>query len=667
MPNFDDRLTRELERAARPADPTGVFDRIDRRRTRRRRARKLQAGALVVVVLAGTATGFGVLSRTFQERGPGVGSAPGAENGLIIYSEVRNAGQQLWVVNADGTGARQLTDGNGASDSSPAVSPNGRTVAFVRTEIDGPAIYTIDIEGGSAEPLTPPGWFASDPAWAPDGRRIAFVGNAGDGFGLYVMAATLEGAAPHKIAGDQDLAPSDPAWSPDGARITFSASAGPPSDAGATNYDLWTIDATGANPTQITSTTGASEVWPSWSPDGSRILFARGSSTSTSSESGNTLMTIGPALNATPVALTDGSNVDQNPTWSPDGQLIVFDRSTPAGSDVYTMRPDGSQVTLVAQNATDPAWQPVLADGAMSPNTDVRVGAGAWRIVIAYGSVWVSEPGAVVRVDELTGQVLTEIPVAHMDESDIAAGGGRVWVTTVRGTVIGIDPATNAIDRTFEIETGIHTVTYADGGLYVGQSAEGNGTLDEIDPSTGGFRREIVTGGAGLADSAILSAGDAYWVGYSSPDLQGNGAGLVRVSSDFSLAETVKGVDQVFSIAEADGFIWAVGTGALYQVAFDGTLVRTLDYPRAGKVTSDGTNLWLLMNTGSTSDKVYLPDPSVPTRVVEVDTHTGALIGQGVALLHNVPANIAAADGYVWVSFYDDGILTRLPISSSSG
>jgi hypothetical protein len=66
MPGFDDRLTRELERAARPASPSGVFDRVDRRRARRARMRKAQAAVLAGVVLAGTG-GVLVLERVFRE------------------------------------------------------------------------------------------------------------------------------------------------------------------------------------------------------------------------------------------------------------------------------------------------------------------------------------------------------------------------------------------------------------------------------------------------------------------------------------------------------------------------------------------------------------------------------------------------------------------------
>ena len=69
MSRLDDRLTHELERAARPADPGGAFERIDGRRARRHTARRVRAGALVVVVIAGSIGGFAYLNQAFESTG----------------------------------------------------------------------------------------------------------------------------------------------------------------------------------------------------------------------------------------------------------------------------------------------------------------------------------------------------------------------------------------------------------------------------------------------------------------------------------------------------------------------------------------------------------------------------------------------------------------------
>ena len=66
MSRLDDRLTHELERAARPADPANVFERIDGRRARRHTARRVRAAALAVVVIAGSIGGFAYLNQAFE-------------------------------------------------------------------------------------------------------------------------------------------------------------------------------------------------------------------------------------------------------------------------------------------------------------------------------------------------------------------------------------------------------------------------------------------------------------------------------------------------------------------------------------------------------------------------------------------------------------------------
>jgi hypothetical protein len=311
-------------------------------------------------------------------------------------------------------------------------------------------------------------------------------------------------------------------------------------------------------------------------------------------------------------------------------------------------------IDVVDQTSSSPT-QPVPS--VVPPDvSETAILPAAWHLVVAYGSVWIAGANGVDRVNAETGRIEAEIDVPQADESDITAGAGHVWVTT-RESIVGIDATTNEVDRHFEIQTGIRKIVFANDRLYVGHSREGNGDLSEIDPNTGEFGRGILTGGPGLGESDILATDDAIWVGYSSPASGETPSGLIRVEPDLSRADPVAGVDRMFSLAEAGGFVWAVGTETLYKVDAGGTVLETIPIPLAGKVASDDDRLWILLVTGSTSATIYLPDPNVPARIVEVDTASGALLGEGTALPHDVPANIAAGDGKVWVSFYDAGAL----------
>jgi hypothetical protein len=369
VPGFDDLLTRELERAARPASPAGAFERVDRRRAHRARLRTVGSVALAVVVLAGTLGGVAILTRAFDgdplpDAAAPDGSATVVGNGRIVV--VRDAGQrrQLYAVGADGSGDRRVSS-SATDDHSPSVSFDGSTVLFVH-QLDGrpPVIATIPIEGGTVTWQTEPGWGAHDPAWSPDARGFAFVGDAGDGEGLYVMSVGLDGAAPHRIADRSLTAWGDPSWSPDGAWIVVSAA---PSDdvEEPLNLDLYLVRADGSgDAVNLTDTPDASEAMPSWSPDGDAIAFVTGSNALDDTPTGG-VATIRPDGSDRRV-LTDDHAFEQHPTWAPDGTMIAFDRDDPAGTSVYTIRPDGSGLTRIALGA-DPAWQPVPAGGATAP------------------------------------------------------------------------------------------------------------------------------------------------------------------------------------------------------------------------------------------------------------------------------------------------------------
>ena len=320
--------------------------------------RKVQSVALAFVVIAGCLGGVAVLRNVFSEPGRGVGPASNARNGAIVYSEVRNAGQHLWVVEPDGSGARQLTTDPNASDTDPSISPDGRTVAFVRTGADGSSIWLIGIDGEGLRRFSPADISAVAPSWSPDGARVAFAAAEG---GIYI--GSVDGSEPRLLVGALAVATGF-TWSPDGAEIAYAA---PSQATGAQrNYDLWIASATvsGTLSLDITAGSEASELSPAWSPDGSQILFSR------TTASGASLMLMAPETHSTPIEVTDGTNLDQNPSWSPDGSRIVFDRTASGGTDVYTIQPDGSDLTLVARNAVDPAWQaiPSEPDTSSSPS-----------------------------------------------------------------------------------------------------------------------------------------------------------------------------------------------------------------------------------------------------------------------------------------------------------
>jgi len=258
-------------------------------------------------------------------------------------------------------------------------------IAFVFTPQDGSGnggeIHMANADGTDRRRLTNSlSWGSWDPTWSPDGTRLAFVSlrhRALDGGGapnIYMMNA--DGSGVSRLTADWLGDDRSPAWSPDGGRIAFSRSEcldfglsrperqclSGPGNAGAAIY---VMNADGSGAMRL-----AEGMDPAWSPDGSKIVFARvGDGASdiyvmNDDGSGVTKLTNGPA-------------VRYGPTWSPEGDWVAFgsgpDGYTP--QDIYVMRSDGSGLRRLTQGGGEsPAWSP---DGSKIVFTRFTSGGGS--------------------------------------------------------------------------------------------------------------------------------------------------------------------------------------------------------------------------------------------------------------------------------------------------
>jgi TolB protein len=186
-------------------------------------------GKLYVV----NADGSGHRALTRLGRGGGGASLAWSPDGrklLLVLKSISAPGcgycWRLWVLNADGSGLRDLTRnlggswGRGAGPASdPVWSPDGRKIAFVRLNTRH-GVYVVNADGSGMRNLTPKprGAAYSAPTWSPDGRKIAFAGERDGNSEIYLMNA--DGSGQRNLTLDPAY-DGDPGWSPDGKKITF--------------------------------------------------------------------------------------------------------------------------------------------------------------------------------------------------------------------------------------------------------------------------------------------------------------------------------------------------------------------------------------------------------------------------------------------------------------
>ena len=280
--------------------------------------------------------------------------------GLIAYASDQDGDFDIWVMNADGSDQRKLTD-NEALDQSPAWSPDGRQIAFISDRDGTDEVYVMDADGGNVRRLTQTSDASeSFPAWSPDGKQISFDSNRGGEWDVYVMAH--DGAEPRPLTdspGDDWIS----SWSADGSQIVFESKRDG-------NYEIYVMDSDGSNPRRLT-VNQIHDGFPSWSPDGTQIAFM-------SQRDGNYEIYTMNADGSNQRRVTDNPAEDSDPAWSPDGEWLAFVSDREGNDEIYIMKADGSSARQLTDNGArnwSPAWLPAGA-ASIGTNTWIRTFEG---------------------------------------------------------------------------------------------------------------------------------------------------------------------------------------------------------------------------------------------------------------------------------------------------
>ena len=277
---------------------------------------------------------------------------------------------EIYLVDGDGGNPRRLTT-NSEADGFPALSPDGRRVVFDsnRRRANDEPFNTSDLFVMNADG-TGETWLArgSSATWSPDGRFVAYHASA-SGTGrpiktdpgaaaadsdIFVLSVDGRGER-RNLTNDPRAIDDDPDWSPDGKAILFTSHAVTDDANNSVTAEIFSMSPDGAGKaTRLTNNT-EEERGPAWSPDGRRIVFAcrRGGA--------DFEICVMNADGTGQIQLTDNAVADLTPSWSPDGKRIAFHRRVGERGQfqIFVIDPDGTgerQLTFPPGLNAFPNW-----------------------------------------------------------------------------------------------------------------------------------------------------------------------------------------------------------------------------------------------------------------------------------------------------------------------
>ena len=276
---------------------------------------------------------------------------------FVAFSRYENALHEIYMVSAIGGTERKLYSGAPAHPSL-SWSRDGKFIAFTAKEPNQNtySINLLSVGNLETRKLTEPGAEQQDegPAFSPDGKKLAFVRTNGARNMSDIFIIPSNGGAARRLTSDNTIIPSPPTWTRDGKSIVFSS----PRSSIPT---LWRIPASGGAPVQVPQV-GVVALHPSISPSGYRLAYDQimGYSSIWSIE----LAKLGKRDSRRQVTASGGYN--WAPELSPNGQRIVFLSDRLGTMEIWACKRDGSDLIQLTnlQQATSatsigpPRWSP---------------------------------------------------------------------------------------------------------------------------------------------------------------------------------------------------------------------------------------------------------------------------------------------------------------------
>jgi hypothetical protein len=309
---------------------------------------------------------------------------------------------EIWLVEGDGSNLRKITD-NSDNDFDASWFPDRSSILFRRSSEAGPGatgleLWVMSPDGSNERRLVEGleiGGEWTPYSWSPDGNRLVTTGfrpgidpeNNGVG-GLYIVDVVTGEASLLVDTDNSDLWPS---WSPDGSRIAFVKSGEP-------EFELYVVNVDGSNLTRLAEGSNIQSLL-SWTNDGTTLIAAPFNGDEHQIVSidvdTNTVTRLGPVLGS-------------SPTISPDGTRIAYWTTGPDFPELWVMNIDGTSPRMV-----------------MSPFSEVE---GGIQVSPGFGLAWSPDSTRVMS------SFVNTLVNPQEDETNVGNFVTELWIIDVSGT-----------------------------------------------------------------------------------------------------------------------------------------------------------------------------------------------------------------------------------------